>query len=184
MNLRLAMTLLFVGLLAGCEGCGNDAPETDRTAASAAPGTSTGDEAVGEGEPAAAPDPGPPPALGLTIEAGFEGASALVVENRGTSPVELSSALVLERQDEQDGDSFEPAGDVRGLALRFDCDEAPPECLALVPGAALHPPPWNGKVGEGQCGCTDCDPAPTGTYRFVVTTCGGGHRVESPAFTR
>ncbi len=190
MNLRMATVLLvpglflglLLGLLAGCEGCGNDAPEATTGGGQ---GSTTGTETTGgaetatEGAPAIA-DPGAPPTLGLSVEPGFESATSLIVENRGSEPVELSSALVLER--EEDG-AFAPVSGIAGLALRFDC-EPPPECLTLVPGAALHPPPWNGMLGDAQCICTRCADAPTGSYRFVVTTCGGGHRVTSPAFTR
>ncbi|RLB46655.1 MAG: hypothetical protein DRJ42_27165 [Deltaproteobacteria bacterium] len=183
MNLRMASVLLVVGLLAGCEGCGNDAPTATTGGGQ---GSSTGTETTGGAatETAEAPaeaDPGAPPTLGLSVEPGFEGAASLIVENRGSEAVELSSALVLER--EEDG-AFAPVSGIAGLALRFDCVQEPPECLTLVPGAALHPPPWNGMLGDAQCVCTRCADAPTGTYRFVVTTCGGGHRVTSPAFTR
>ncbi|MBW2461486.1 MAG: hypothetical protein JRH11_07555 [Deltaproteobacteria bacterium] len=191
MNLRMVTVLLVPGLLlggllvllAGCEGCGNDAATS--TTGSASTGTETTGGAATETEAASADSdlqavPGAPPTLGLTVEPGFDGAASLVVENRGSEPVELSSTLVLER--EEDG-AFVPVSGIAGLALRFDC-EPPPRCLTLIPGAALHPPPWNGMLGDAQCICTRCGDAPTGTYRFVVATCGAGHRVTSPAFTR
>jgi hypothetical protein len=174
---RLTVMLALLTLLSGCEGCG-DNTDTGGTTGESGEQTSGEESAGGDEEPV---DPGPPPTLGLRIEPADDSGQNLIVENRGDEPVELATALVLERRD---GDAFTTVEEIQGVALRYDCESETPECITLVPGAALHPPPWTGDIGDAQCACERCAAAPEGTYRFVVTTCGGGHRVESPAFER
>jgi hypothetical protein len=174
---RFLTVIAIITLVSSCEGCGDSNGTGGTTGGSG--GQTSGEES---GESNEVPvDPGPPPTLGLRVEPGDEGAQSLIVENRGNEPVELTTALVLERQD---GDAFAAVEEIQGLALRYDCQSETPECITLVPGAALHPPPWTGDIGDAQCACERCTAAPEGTYRFVVTTCGGGHRVESPTFQR
>ncbi len=173
---RVTTALLALALLSSCEGCG-DSNDTSGTTGGGGEQTS-GEETEETGEVPV--DPGPAPTLGLRVEPEGEG-QKLIVENRGEEPVELASALVLEREE---GDAFAAVEGISGLALRYDCESETPECVTLVPGAALHPPAWTGDIGDAQCACEECAEAPEGTYRFVVATCGGGHRVESPAFER
>jgi len=104
---------------------------------------------------------------------------AIVLENHGRETVRLTSAIAVEQQSGERWTAVEAATD---LLLRPDCQATVAECIALAPGAALYPPPWRGQVGESQCACERCSSAPDGTYRFVVTSCGGAHRSESDAF--
>ncbi len=172
---RISVIGLAALVLSSCEGCG-DSADTGGTTGSTSE-HSTGSESSGEVDEV---DPGPPPTLGLRVEAEGDG-QLLVVENRGQEPVELATGLTLERRE---GDAFAAVDGIEGLALRYDCESETPECITLVPGAALHPPAWSGDIGHAQCECERCTAAPEGTYRFVVQTCGGGHRVESPEFAR
>ncbi len=64
-----------------------------------------------------------------------------------------------------------------GLELRASCTEAP-DCVTLEPRSELSIVPWTGMLGDAQCVCTRCAPAPAGRYRFAVTTC---QRCQSPA---
>ncbi len=111
-------------------------------------------------------------------EAAEGGAVMVVVEVHG-GVARLAKTIRVER--EVDG-RFEPLGSVAGLELRADCQTPAPECVEIVAGAELRPPPWLGTLGDAQCICTRCAPAPAGTYRFVLTSCDGRQRVESPAF--
>lgn len=169
--------LFTLALVSSCEGCGDESTSTGPTTGPGSSEQTTGEEGETSETPA---DPGPPPTLGLRVEPDDDG-QKLIVENRGDAPVELATALVVERQAD---DSFATVEEIQGVALRYDCESEVPECITLVPGAALHPPPWTGDIGDAQCACEECGPAPAGTYRFVVTTCGGGHRVPSPSFSR
>jgi hypothetical protein len=108
------------------------------------------------------------------------GAVDVIVENHGREPVELAATLEVEGQGPG---GFAPVEGIAGLSLRRSCEEPGDACLSLVPGAELHPPAWLGTIGDAQCICTRCAPAPAGRYRFVVATCDGGHRVEGEAFT-
>jgi hypothetical protein len=102
----------------------------------------------------------------------------LRVANRGQEPAALRGEVLLEREGP---DGFAPLDDV-ALDLRYACGEAAPECVTLAPGATYIPPPWLGRQGDAQCGCEGCAPAPAGTYRFVVQSCDGAHRVEGAPF--
>lgn len=75
---------------------------------------------------------------------------------------------------------------VAGFQLRARCDRDVRECVTLAPRSAITVVPWTGMLGDGQCVCTRCAPAPAGRYRFVVNTCQdcfNPRRSESPAFT-
>jgi hypothetical protein len=108
------------------------------------------------------------------------GSVAIAIENRSREVVHVASALTVERR--TSGGAWERGPNVAGLALRDDCEHAPPECRALAPGAALFPPPWLGTWGDAQCVCTRCGAAEPGVYRFVATTCDGAHRIEGEPF--
>lgn len=123
---------------------------------------------------------GPPPVLAVRAERTRDRTFAPVVQNRGRELARISSRLVLEREGE---DAFEAVPSV-DLSLRWDCATAAPECVELAPGAELRPPAWLGTLGDAQCDCERCADAPAGTYRFVVTTCDGDHRIVGDAFTR
>lgn len=118
-----------------------------------------------------------PRGVKVTAEPGRYREVAISIEAHGPGAVRLSPVVRVERAV---GEGFEQAAE---LSLRADCATQAPECVELAPGAELVPPPWTGALGDAQCACDDCSPAPRGRYRFVVTTCEGGHRVESEPFT-
>lgn len=94
----------------------------------------------------------------------------IATSNAGSEVVRLESQLRVERMD--DGE-WEEVDGVHGLLLRADCQAPQAECVSLVPGAELYPPEWLGMLGDAQCVCTGCGPAPAGTYRFVAHSCEG-----------
>jgi len=59
-----------------------------------------------------------------------------------------------------------------------------PACVTLTPGAALRPVPWNGYTCYGQCPrpCKGNVYRPPGTFRLVLTACGGGAPVVGAPF--
>jgi hypothetical protein len=101
---------------------------------------------------------------------------SFVVENHGRAEVSLRSEVAIERRD---GEAWSAVDEIQSVSLRMDCQTAPPECVTLAPGAALHPPAWTGMIGDAQCMCERCVDAPAGAYRIVVTTCDGAHRAAS-----
>jgi hypothetical protein len=59
-----------------------------------------------------------------------------------------------------------------------------PACVTLAPGAVLRPVPWNGYTCYGQCPrpCKSNVYRPPGTFRLVLTVCGGGAQVMGTPF--
>ncbi len=176
--MRSPSIVLVVGLtLAGCNGCsGPSEPETP-AATSTQRTEASGSEAAAEPTHAPPVDPGPAPVLRVVGAPDRDGQVTIRVENHGTEQTELRGALALERRA---GESWEPAR--ASLDLRYSCEERAPECVTLAPGAVLIPPAWLGTWGDAQCVCTRCGPADEGTYRLVVTSCNGAHRIESEPF--
>ncbi|NOY91381.1 MAG: hypothetical protein GXP55_09230 [Deltaproteobacteria bacterium] len=172
--------MLLLPLLLAC-GAGHAPEQASPTVASplvATGGTNTTTEPseVADVEPPAPADA--PLDIRVRGELAEGGAVTAVVEVHGGT-ARLARTIGVER--EVDG-RFEPVGSVAGLELRADCQTPAPECVEIVVGAELRPPPWLGTLGDAQCICTRCAPAPAGTYRFVLTSCDGRQRVESPAF--
>lgn len=61
---------------------------------------------------------------------------------------------------------------VAGLYLRERCDgSTPTSCVTLAPRASMVVVRWDGMLGDAQCDCTRCAPAPEGRYRFVIESC-------------
>jgi hypothetical protein len=60
---------------------------------------------------------------------------------------------------------------VAGLQVRSECRARPDACVAIAPRDAVEIVAWTGMLGDGQCECTRCAPAPAGRYRFVVHSC-------------
>jgi hypothetical protein len=179
MRATLRLTLLALVLAA----CGSPPPQETTPAPPEPPAEAT--EGTAPPAPTAAPPPpasvpGPAPVLSVTGTPATVGQHvAISVVNRGPSAAELGTAIAIEV--EHDG-AFVPT-DRGGLTLRYDCAQEPPACVTLAPGAELIPPEWLGTWGDVQCVCTRCGPVEPGTYRFVVTTCDGAHRVEGTPFT-
>ncbi|MFW6050399.1 MAG: hypothetical protein ACODAU_04450 [Myxococcota bacterium] len=165
---------LAVVAFGGCEGCG----ASEEAGEGAAEAASEGARASGAEAPD--PEPGTPPEVTVHAEPpelAEPGQQVPVVRSRGEEPVRLGRKVTVERH--ADG-SWRDAATV---ALRDDCDDPVPDgCVALVPGAELHPPPWLGLLGEAQCACDGCEPAPEGRYRFVVRSCDGAHEVPGEPF--
>jgi hypothetical protein len=112
----------------------------------------------------------------LTVSA-TDGGHAAIVHNGGGATVMLHRDIVVNRVGE--ATPIEAAG----LALRDRCDGGgPPECVALAPGATLRAMPWTDMIGDAQCDCTKCGPAPAGEYTFTITRCDDGAPVTSAPF--
>lgn len=108
---------------------------------------------------------------------------SLRVENTdpGDFPARLRAAIEVQRRV---GGRWQRVS-AAGLTLRENCATEAPECVTLAPRASLTAAPWTGMLGDAQCRCTRCGPAPAGTYRFVVSTCEAclaPHSFESEAF--
>jgi len=170
-------TIVLAALtVAGCGGGCSGPSEARATSSSTQRTEASGAEA--RDEPAIEADPGPVPVLRITGAVDrYDRSVDLRVENRGTEEVELRARLAVEKQG---GGGWEAAP--AGLSLRDSCAAEAPACITLAPGAVYIPPAWTGKLGAGQddaqCACEGCERAPAGTYRVVVTSCSGAHRVE------
>lgn len=72
------------------------------------------------------------------------------------------------------------------FSLVEDCGAAAalPACVTLAPGAVMRPVPWNGYTCYGQCSrpCKSNVYRPPGTFRLVLTVCGGGAQVMGTPF--
>lgn len=152
-------------VICGCSGgCGSAPPE----------GVSTHQTATSQVEAASvelAREVEPPP-----IELGVEASESFGVIVRALGDARLAGKMMVEL--EKDGQWGEVQTEV---SLRYDCHREAPQCVALVQGAELRPPPWSGELGRSQCACEGCEAAKPGRYRFVVEGCEGG-RVESEEF--
>jgi hypothetical protein len=60
---------------------------------------------------------------------------------------------------------------VSGVELRSDCHADVTGCVSLAPHQSIVIAPWLAMVGDGQCACEECGPAPAGRYRFVLRSC-------------
>lgn len=131
-------------------------------------------------EPATTPsEPAPVLALRGTPQP-HGGTVEIALENRGDELARVAPRITVERADASG--AFAPIDGIASLTLRPDCAHEADACVELAPGAALYPPAWLGTRGDAQCICTRCAPVEAGTYRFVVTSCGGAHRVEGEPF--
>ena len=178
-----ALVFALLALLAGCGGCNKPSePAPERTT----PGAP-----AGEGDVRAPSDPGTPALVEQTV-AGEGGGLvlhgdpttdgrrvAIRVANTGSAQVALAAPLTLERQ--VDGHWSVLEG-VASITLRRSCEIEAPPCTTLAAGAELFPPDWLGTLGDAQCMCTRCGPAPAGNYRFVVRSCDGARRYEGDPF--
>lgn len=118
----------------------------------------------------------PPPALTLRAESEASGPQ-LILENRSDETVSLKKLVQIQGQHEA---GWRSEGQMK---LRFDCSEAPPDCVDLVPGGELRPPPWHQtQTDSGQCACDGCEPLPAGTYRWRLEACDGAYEVLGEPF--
>lgn len=179
----LAIVLASVGCGGGCGGAETPAPGTPSGTVEAEPSAAGEDEApaAATAEPESEPEPEATPTVRVRGEVQTDGGVAIVIESRGEAETTLGPRIVVERQV---GDGFEPVEGVAGVTLRTSCEvNEAPACTTLAPGAELRPPAWLGTIGDAQCICTRCGPAPAGVYRFVVESCHGTQRVEGEPFT-
>ncbi len=172
------MTLAFLSLQSIA--CG--ASETEPVA----PPAETVAPPVAEAEPVPEvaeperPDPGPAPEVEISVRDDLDGVTLVV---RVTGESSLAGRVTLERASGETFGEGEAVVVPSALGLRASCGDPIPECRELIAGAELTPPAWTRKVGDDACGeCRECSHAERGAYRFVVTSCNGLHRVESPTF--
>lgn len=131
------------------------------------------------------PAPAPRPSTGsggggvsLRAEA-VTGGHALVIENGTASAIRLRREIEVERES---GGTWSHV-DASWLLLRETCDvNDPPACIEIAGGATFRAAPWTDMTGDAQCACEECGPAGAGTYRFAVTPCEAGTRMETAAF--
>ncbi len=167
--------------IAGCGGgCGGSIAAGEDPPAEQAGGDDSTSETSAAQEPVAAPvDPGPPPVLRVVGEPDrHDRTVAIRIENRGTEPAELAGTVGLERRE---GSAWS-AVDAVALDLRYSCADEAPACVTLAPGGAYLPPPWRGVLGDAQCDCERCAPAPAGDYRIVVRSCDRAHAIAGDEF--
>lgn len=175
----LALALAF----SSCGGePGPSHPASDPPAS--APPTTADPQAEGESPPpstaTAEPSaPSEPPRCVVRGEPTLGGV-AISVENHGAHDVSLRAAVIVEGRTA--AGAFEAHTSESTLSLRPDCSHDAERCVTLAPGGELRPPIWNGMFGDMQCECDRCAPAGPGTYRFVVESCDGQHRVEGEPF--
>jgi hypothetical protein len=137
--------------------------------------------------PAEAAAPGAPERARLRGERRDGRRVAIVLDNAAASALRLRRALRVER--EQAG-RWSRVTEVGALWLRGDCQPVggaiywpggAEECIDVPSGQRLEAPPWTGDIGDAQCACEKCRPAPAGRYRFVAEGCDGG-RLEGEPF--
>jgi hypothetical protein len=103
---------------------------------------------------------------------------AIIVSNRATSDVRLRGQLDIERYTPTGWTAF----NAQEVSLRYSCEEAAESCVLLVPGAELHPPPWQAASGPSQCRAGALASAPIGRYRFVAKGCDNDFVVHGEPF--
>ncbi|MBN1655454.1 MAG: hypothetical protein JXA30_16935 [Deltaproteobacteria bacterium] len=110
---------------------------------------------------------GEPPRIALYARSIKSDEVAFVVSNHDSSEVRLKSLLEVERYTTGGWKAF-AAGDLR---LRYSCDAEARECIALLPGAELHPPPWRVTKGFSQCRSSSAARPSGGRYRLIAKGC-------------
>ncbi len=170
--------VIFSRACGGSHGCG--ASSSSSASATRDPRPLPASSANGPGSSARPSASFPAPEVTVRGEP-FRGSRqvAIVVESRGKTPAHLAGALTIER--EVHG-HWAKVAHMGAMTLRTDCESKPPDCVTLVPGAELRPPPWLAVVGAAQCRCDGCARASAGRYRFVVQSCDQAHRIEGVPF--
>jgi hypothetical protein len=88
-------------------------------------------------------------------------------DDRGDFPASIRPEIEVETNV---GGTWRHAS-VAGFRVRANCLDAAASCVTLAPRQSVDVVAWTGMLGDGQCDCTRCAPAPAGRYRFVVTSC-------------
>lgn len=171
------MRLVLLTVLAACGGAGQGAGASKPSSGAPAEAEPPAAQASGAVSPNANAAVPVAPSVVVTGEVRASGGVDLVLQNHDAAPVTFAAEVAVERVGSGAPEPFAPSA----LALRFSCEAAPVACLELVPGAESRPPPWLTAKGRAQCGERGAEPAPPGSYRFVVRTCDGA-RIEGEPF--
>lgn len=112
------------------------------------------------------------PRVTLSLEP-VPGARSMGLRITNSTPGDWPARLRAEIGVEQEvGGRWQPVH-AAGLLARERCTEDPHDCVTLPVRGSMSIVPWNGMLGDAQCRCTRCGPAPAGRYRFVVSACDG-----------
>ena len=169
------LLLLLLLVLLGCPGQAAP-PARGGSQAPGAASTARPPSLAAAPAPQTAAMPPLPDAVALSTEASPLGV-ALVIQNRGTHPVELGLEASVEREEVG---SHSPA--TGSEELRLDCAPDAPRCVSLVPGAELRPAPWPAALARAQCGAGPRPAAAKGRYRIWVRGCSAGVEEQTAAF--
>jgi len=163
---RAQLVSLLVFALGACGACGS---ASDSSGASEQdPVTDSPPEPSAGGSEESTPlDPNAPPVVTLTGEPA-EGGVAIVVQSRGDEPARVRSTVRVEGRA---GDGWVAVSTGESVKLRARCEDEPPACVELVPGAELRAVPWGELAGQAQCECERCAAVDPGEYRFVLESC-------------
>lgn len=165
---RTSLLSLFVFVLGACGACGSSSDGggsgTDDDPVTDTPST---EPSAGGSDERTPLDPSEPPTITVAGEPA-EGGVAIVVQSRGAEPARVRSTVRVEVR-EGEGWAAVPTGD--SVRLRARCEDQPPECVELVPGAELRARPWAEMAGHAQCECERCAAVGAGEYRFVLESC-------------
>jgi len=104
------------------------------------------------------------------------------VINHGKS-IQLNSAVKVQQKV---GGEWQDTP-VSNFYLIPSCGKGPvPDCVSLLSGATLQPVPWRGNYCFAQCivPCNLDGPVPSGTYRYVLTSCDRKRKFVSASFER
>jgi hypothetical protein len=128
-------------------------------------------------------------AVTLSLSAASEAAAQVRnLAQPGTFAIEASpSGASFEKQgriEQQTAAGWETVFDEFYLVEGCRAVATPSACVTLAPGAVLRPVPWNGYTCYGQCPrpCKSNVYRPPGTFRLVLTVCGGGAQAMGTPF--
>ncbi len=164
---RAPLISLFVFALGACGACGASSDGGGATEDDPVTDTPSSEPSTGGSDESMPIDPNEPPVITVTGEP-TEGGIAIVVQSRGAESARVRSTVRVESRDGE-GWATVPTGE--SVQLRARCEDQPPECVELVPGAELRAVPWGAMAGEAQCDCERCAPVDAGEYRFVLESC-------------
>jgi len=178
---RTLSTVPFILALSACGACGTSS-EGGATEDDPVTDTPVSEPSSGSSNERTPTDPADPPVLTVVGERAHGGV-AIVVQSRGAEPARVRSTVRVERRD---GEGWATVATGDSLKLRARCEDDPPACVELVPGAELRTVPWNELMGDSQCACDECGPVEPGEYRFVLESCAPAghapHELASPTF--
>lgn len=173
---------IVFALLSACS-CGGSVEPTSPASSESATSGATPSVAVASPEPeahegAASHETAPQAAPAVTLVTSTDpyGRVTLSVSNRGSEPAQVSPNLVLEHEAAEAFTAAEQGAFTVGSELATE------GCVTLGPGAELSAR-WSCLRADAPDLVRDCTRAPSGRYRFVVTSCDGRARTEGTAFS-